>query len=143
MGSAAGTPSGAATLDTGETLQLANLGRRLLAKLIDFVIIVIALGFIGNALIALLVLPAYEIVFTKIKGQTPGKMILRIKVVRADSGYLPDWGPAAARGAIPAVGLFLAFVPGLLVYASPLWNKRKQGWHDMAAKTLVVKASNA
>jgi len=127
-------------------MELAEPWRRLIARLVDGVILFIVFSiFLGavNEFVGLVVVAAYEIVFVALRGQTPGKMLLRIKVVRASNGYLPGWAPAAIRWAIPTMGLvlgwWLAGLPGLLVYASLLWNKRKQGWHDMAGKTLVVK----
>ena len=38
-------------------------------------------------------------------------------------------------GAIPRVGVFL----GVLVYSIALWNPLRQGLHDKAAGTLVVR----
>jgi len=137
--------SGSMTCDTGETMELAEPWRRLIARLADGVILFIVFSiFLGavNEFVGLVVVAAYEIVFVALRGQTPGKMLLRIKVVRASNGYLPGWAPAAVRWVIPFCGFFLFVLPGLLVYASLLWNKRKQGWHDMAGKTLVVKTSS-
>jgi len=67
-------------------------------------------------------------------------MATRIKVVRADNGDLPGWGPATVRWAIPAVGYMLLILPGLLVHASLLWDDRRQGWHDKSVRTLVVRS---
>ncbi len=150
MGAGSEVSNGSVTLDTGETLQLAEPWRRLVARLVDIVILFISfsiiLGVLGvseNQVLPLLLAAVYEIVFTALKGQTPGKMILRIKIVRASNGYLPSWGQAAIRWAIPIVGFVFLVLPGLLVWASLLWNKRKQGWHDMAGRTLVIKTETA
>jgi uncharacterized RDD family membrane protein YckC len=40
-------------------------------------------------------------------------------------------------GAIPRVGVFL----GVLVYSIAMWNPLRQGLHDKAAGTLVVRNS--
>ena len=84
----------------------------------------------------------YEVTLIALKGQTLGKMAARIKVVRADNGQAPGWGKSFGRwiipvalGFIPVVGWVLA----LLVYISLLWDKVRQGWHDKAAGTLVIK----
>ena len=135
-------PAGFAVLGTGETVELATRGQRLGARIIDIVIGVIIgfiVSFVDALLLPILVGAAYEICFVALKGQTPGKMALNTRVVRADSGHLPGWGPAAGRWIIPTVGYILAIIPGLLVHASLLWDDRRQGWHDKAAKTLVVK----
>jgi len=36
---------------------------------------------------------------------------------------------------------FLGALVSLLVYISLLWDSNRQGWHDKAARTLVVKVS--
>jgi uncharacterized RDD family membrane protein YckC len=83
----------------------------------------------------------YEVTLVALKGQTVGKMVVGIRVARADNGGLPGWGPAAIRWALPSI---LAFIPMigwlacLLVYLSFLWDDRRQGWHDKAAATVVV-----
>lgn len=74
------------------------------------------------------------------KGQTVGKMLLKIQVRDANSG-----GPIGpGRGLIRAVVyqvLFLACViPGIVNGLSPLWDRRRQAWHDKAANSLVVDA---
>ena len=139
-----GAPAaGHAALETGEAVELATPGLRLGARLIDIVIgifIGIVVGFVDPLLLPILVGAAYETCFVALKGQTPGKMAVSIKVVRADNGTLPGWGPAAGRWVIPTVGYLLLILPGLLVHASLLWDDRRQGWHDKAVKTLVVKA---
>ncbi|MCE2511106.1 MAG: RDD family protein [Acidimicrobiia bacterium] len=133
-------PGGFAVLETGETVELATRGKRLGARIIDIVIgiiISIVVGFIDPLLLPILAWAAYEIFFVALKGQTPGKMAVGTKVIRADNGNLPGWGPAAGRWIIPAIG-YVLILPGLLVHASLLWDERRQGWHDKAVKTLVV-----
>ena len=77
-----------------------------------------------------------------LKGQTLGKMATSIKVVRADNGLVPGWGKSIGRWIIPAALGFIPFVGwilALLVYLSLTWDKARQGWHDKAVKTLVIK----
>ena len=139
-----GVPAGGyASLGTGGTVEIATPGVRLGARVIDIVIgiiITFIVGFIDPLILPILAGAAYEIFFVALKGQTPGKMATRIKVVRADNGELPGWGPAAGRWVLPAVGYVLLILPGLLVHASLLWDDRRQGWHDKAVRTLVVRA---
>ena len=133
---------GFAVLETGETVELATLGGRLGARIIDIVIgviITLIVGLIDPLLLPILVAAAYETFFVALKGQTPGKMMVNTRVIRADNGGLPGWGPAAGRWVIPTIGYGLLILPGLLVHASLLWDDRRQGWHDKAVKTLVVK----
>ena len=94
----------------------------------------------------------YEIAFIAFRGQTPGKMATRIQVVRADDlfqpewGRPPTWGSSFGRWALPFIlGLPAWFVPYvgeilvMLCYLSLVWDRDRQGWHDKAAKTFVVK----
>ena len=93
----------------------------------------------------------YEIAFTAVKGQTPGKMATRIRVVRAEDlfqpewGRPPSWGRSLVRWGLPFVlGIPAYFVPfgnllAFLCYLSLTWDRDRQGWHDKAASTFVVK----
>lgn len=84
----------------------------------------------------------YEVLMVALKGQTLGKMATSIRVVRADNGLLPGWGKSIGRWIIPVVLILIPFVGWilyLLVYLSLTWDKVRQGWHDKAAGTLVVK----
>ena len=99
-------------------------------------------AFVGFALAGAVVGIIYEVSMIALKGQTLGKMATRIRVVRADNGQIPGWGKSIGRWIIPAALGFIPFVGwllSLLVYLSLLWDKVRQGWHDKAAGTLVVK----
>ena len=85
---------------------------------------------------------AYEVTMIALKGQTLGKMATSIKVVRADDGLAPGWGKSIGRWIIPVVFVFIPVVGwllSLLVYVSLTWDRARQGWHDKAAATLVIK----
>lgn len=94
-------------------------------------------------LITLAIWLVFEAVPTAACGRTIGKLIVGLKVLRADTWSEPGVGKSLGRWAVPAA-LFL--VPGFgnllvaLVYASVAWNKQGQGWHDRAAGTVVVRA---
>ena len=85
----------------------------------------------------------YEITFVAFNGQTLGKMGTSVRVVRADNGASPGWGKSIIRWLIPTL---LAVIPcvGVLAFVSYLailWDRCRQGWHDKAAGTIVVKVS--
>jgi uncharacterized RDD family membrane protein YckC len=84
----------------------------------------------------------YTVLFTKLKGQTLGKMAVGIKVVHMLDGSLPTWGHAIARWALPAAAALVPTVGGLgwlLIYLWILWDPNKQGLHDKVAKTVVIR----
>jgi uncharacterized RDD family membrane protein YckC len=90
----------------------------------------------AGSMIVQLLLPAILIVgFWMWKATTPGKMVVSAKIVDAKTLGEPSTGQLIVR----YVGYFIsAFVFGL----GFLWvafDKRKQGWHDKIAGTLVVK----
>ena len=90
----------------------------------------------AGSLLAQLLLPAALIVgFWVWKAATPGKMVISAKIVDAKTLGKPSTGQLIVR----YIGYFIsAFVFGL----GFLWvafDKRKQGWHDKIAGTLVIK----
>jgi uncharacterized RDD family membrane protein YckC len=69
-----------------------------------------------------------------------GKMALGIQVRDADSGGPIGFGKAVLRRFIYNVLWYLLFIPGLINGLSPLWDARKQAWHDKAVNSVVVRA---
>ncbi|MHB8771741.1 MAG: RDD family protein [Syntrophales bacterium] len=69
-------------------------------------------------------------------GQTPGKMLLKLRVIRA-SGEEMTFGAAFLRWAG-------TYVSSLFLSLGYLWialDGRKQGWHDKIAATLVIRTA--
>jgi uncharacterized RDD family membrane protein YckC len=66
---------------------------------------------------------------------TPGKMVTRLKIVDAKTGNKMSLGQA--------IGRYFAYIPAILPLCLGLvWvgiDKKKQGWHDKLAGTVVVK----
>jgi len=139
------------------TNNLATPGKRFLGRMIDTIILVVGLIALGIAglidfsegatnfgftVVAVLLAAAYEIVFVATRGQTPGKMAVGTRVVTETGDDPPGWGPALIRYAVPGV---VGVIPGLgllgiLIYLWLLWDNKRQGLHDKAAKTLVINA---
>jgi uncharacterized RDD family membrane protein YckC len=78
-------------------------------------------------------------------GQTFGKQISSIRVIRADGDPM-SFGDAAMRqivfksfGGIVA-STFIPLFPWVLNYLWPTWDEQHRALHDMAAKTRVVAA---
>lgn len=90
-------------------------------------------------LVALLVLLwialslAWATLFVGGCGQTPGKMLLGIAVVRSDG--LPVGYP---RALLRALGFGMAALPLGLGFAGVLFTRRRRGLHDWLAGTCVV-----
>jgi uncharacterized RDD family membrane protein YckC len=84
-------------------------------------------------------LVAFLLYFTLLEGylgQTVGKMLLGIKVIREDNGEVPGLGSAALRTVLRIVdGIFGYLVGFIAVMASA----KRQRLGDMAAHTLVVR----
>lgn len=76
----------------------------------------------------------YAVFFTGYCGQTPGKMALRIKVVRADAAPI-GYGRAVVRELIGKTVSWLFLGIGFLMIAV---DGRKQGLHDKVAGSCVI-----
>jgi uncharacterized RDD family membrane protein YckC len=73
-------------------------------------------------------------------GQTLGKMLLRIRVVREEDGGAITSGRSAGRSAFYSVLGGVCGCIGLINVLWILWDSRKQALHCKVAHTLVVKA---
>lgn len=74
-------------------------------------------------------------------GQTLGKRLLNIRVVRADDGGAIGYGQSAWREIFEWLLAFITCGIGFFVdNAWILWDERRQALHDKVAKTVVVKA---
>lgn len=82
------------------------------------------------------ILPAAAVIlFWIYKSATPGKMIVGIKIVDADTGQAPSPGQLIGR-------YFAYYVSIIPLFMGLIWvgiDKRKQGWHDKLAGTVVIK----
>lgn len=116
-----------------------GFGARLAAFAIDaLVIFVVAAplalfglrGFVFEAL-----LPAMAVLaFWRLYGATPGKMAVSARIVDARTGAAPSTGRLVAR----YVGYLASMLPLFAGFAWIAIDRRKQGWHDKIAGTVVV-----
>ncbi len=135
--------------------QLASVGGRLIAYIIDFVIIVVAaivvaivasilgaihLGFLGVLLFIAFYVGAvvYQpYCWVKRAGQTIGHQAMHMRVIKSDGS------PITVGTAIVRV---LGFIVDSIIFGIPvgllwcLWDAKKQCWHDKIADTVVVQA---
>ncbi len=95
-----------------------------------------SLGTLGTLLYFLIIF-AYFALLEGYVGQTVGKMLLGIKVVREGSGELPGLGAGAIRTILRVIDVLpFAYLVGFIVIQFTAKNQRLG---DMAANTLVVR----
>ena len=131
-------------------------GRRVLATIVDGVVIAVVVGILSAlfgtttaaggqvgaslsglpALFAFVLVFGYYIFMEGYLGQTLGKMLLGIKVVREDTGGVPGLRAAAIRTVLRIVDGFLSY---LVAFIAVLASQKNQRLGDMAAHTLVVR----
>lgn len=75
------------------------------------------------------------ILFWVYKSATPGKMVIKAQIVDAKTGNKPS----VKQSVIRYLGYFVSTIPLGLGLMWVGWDKRKQGWHDKLANTVVVK----
>ncbi len=141
------------------TDRLASIGQRALAQLIDSVIIGIPLFFVSTAisgdlteadsgqllLVTVLWLGVslfYNTAMIAIYGATIGKRVMKLMVVNREDGSAVTWTYAAVRALIPTVaGLIpvIGLAANLVVYLRAVFHPLRQGLHDAAAGTIVVR----
>jgi uncharacterized RDD family membrane protein YckC len=144
---------------------LAALGRRLLARIIDALLIGVPMWLIlwsltddwdvgenngdgGSYLkqaIVLLVYFVYEGLMLSARGQTVGKIAMKIRVAMLGNGTVPHGSPGWIRAGVyslPQLVPCVGFLFWLLNVLYCTWDRPyRQCLHDKAAKTVVVSAA--
>jgi uncharacterized RDD family membrane protein YckC len=140
-------------------VEYAGPGRRLAALLIDSILVaaIIACGLlawmtiggkapetgsrafqyaaVGGVLLAL----ALKVTLDAWLQGTPGLRLMDCRLVDARSGL----GIGLVRSVKRTLGLIVAILPVLLGLLWMLWNKRRQGWHDLLAGSVVIREDEA
>jgi uncharacterized RDD family membrane protein YckC len=80
-------------------------------------------------------IPFYVLFWMK-KGATPGKLVLKQKVVDAKTGELPSMKQSIIR----YFGYTISLMPLFLGFIWIAFDKKKQGWHDKLAGTVVIRS---
>ena len=81
-----------------------------------------------------LIIAVTTLLFWRYQGATPGKIAIAARIVDAESGGPPSTGRLVVR-------LLAYIVSALPLYLGFLWiafDRRKQGWHDKIAGTVVI-----
>jgi uncharacterized RDD family membrane protein YckC len=90
---------------------------------------------LGRALIELVLVALFFILFWMYRSATPGKMIIRARIVDAKTGEPPSKRQCVVRYLGYYVSMLPLFIGFLWIAADP----KKQGWHDKLAGTVVVR----
>jgi uncharacterized RDD family membrane protein YckC len=84
-------------------------------------------------------LPAVIVIsLWSIRNATPGKSSLGAKIVDAATGEAPSLGQYIGR----YLGYFVSTIPCCLGLIWVGFSPKKQGWHDMLAGTVVIRAKD-
>ncbi len=92
---------------------------------------------LGHFLVYVGICMAYFTYFHGACGQTPGKVLLKLRVIQVTGENL-TYGVAFLRW----LGSIICRIPLYLGFFWIVCDGRKQGWHDKIAATLVVSKTN-
>jgi len=73
------------------------------------------------------------------RGQTWAKRLLGIRVRDEATGGRIGYGRAFARWVMPALFFNFFLIPGILDGLWPLWDGKRQTWHDKIVRSIVVR----
>jgi uncharacterized RDD family membrane protein YckC len=137
-----GAPMGMPAAGAWAGPPLAEWPQRVAAALIDGVIIGVAgfvVGLISSTLgsIVNIGLLLYFLYMQGTTGATVGKGVMKIKVLREADGQVIGFGMSVVRYIVHIVD----FLPCLLGYLWPLWDKKKQTFADKIISTVVVQSA--
>jgi uncharacterized RDD family membrane protein YckC len=140
-GAAAGTSAGAApsaapppAQPITAALPRAGFWVRMVALLIDFLLVGFLMSVLHTHHFEFIVLAAYGAIMWKVRGSTIGGIVFDLRVVRLD-GREVDWETAIVR----ALSCFLSLVVVGLGFFWIAFDENHQGWHDKIAGTVVVR----
>ncbi|MFM9366967.1 RDD family protein [Streptomyces sp. Da 82-17] len=142
---------------------LADSGRRVLARIVDMLIVGVVVALLswafgwtqvevdadeveygttfGRSILSAVLYLAYDTWFTSRTGQTPGKQLMKLRTANLDNGSTPSVQTSLVRAAVLWLPfsfccycIWTAICGGWSFFDKPY----KQGLHDKAAKTVVV-----
>jgi uncharacterized RDD family membrane protein YckC len=139
------------------TLNVHVTGRRVVATLIDGIILGVLGGIInslfgtkttssgfeftrlstGGIFLLFIVVMLYYVLMEHYLGRTVGKMVTGIRVVDEATGDRPSIGSAIIRSLLRIIDGLFAYLVGFVIVVN---SQRRRRLGDMAAKTLVVRA---
>lgn len=121
--------------------ELAGIGQRFLALFIDGILLSIVTGILVGAgreaggVLSFLIGAGYHWFFlTRMKGQTPGKMVMGIRVIKTDGSAISD-----VEAVLRYIGYAINSLVFMLGWLLALIDSNSQGLHDKIANTYVVR----
>ena len=131
---------------TYEPIELAGIGSRFVASIIDGILLALVAILLlvvlssTSAVLAQFLGLALPVVYhwffwTRRDGQTPGKSVVGIRVVKADGSELSN-----SDAFIRAIGYHVSSLILCLGYIWAIFDGNNQTWHDKLAGTYVVSA---
>ena len=130
------------------TYQLADIGERFIALIIDSLILGMVGGmlgaggghlFWGGGIMSFILGAGYQWYFlTRQNGQTLGKMVMNLRVVKTDGTPISD-----AEAVLRYVGYLINSPILMLGWIWALLDANNQGWHDKIANTYDVKVDKS
>lgn len=120
--------------------ELADMGTRLIAAIIDGVIVGVIngvlFGILRDPVVGFLVGLGYFWYFwTRNNGQSPGKSVMKIRVIKKDGTPMKD-----ADAIVRFFGYYISAAVLMIGFLWAIWDENRQGWHDKIASTYVIKA---
>jgi len=131
---------------TANSYQLADVGDRFIALAIDTFIVsaiggifgVNGGGIFGGGILGFIIGVGYQWYFlTQQNGQTPGKMLMGLRVIRTDGGPIRD-----ADAVLRYIGYLINSAVMMLGWLWATIDSDSQGWHDKIAGTYVIKVGS-
>ena len=98
----------------------------------DMMLNTVLIVLLSTIVINLLISATYDVGFWVLSGQTPGKRILGVRVMRTDGRRV-----TLGKGILRWVGYWISAI-GFLGYFWILLDNRRQGFHDKLADTIVT-----
>jgi uncharacterized RDD family membrane protein YckC len=97
-----------------------------------------AVGIILSSLNAVTVVILYAFVFWTLTGQTPGMMLLGLRVVTDKGEHMTLW-----HSLLRLIGFVISIIFFFIGFIWVLIDDRRQGWHDKIGRTYVIYAWDA
>lgn len=115
--------------------EIAGVGRRLLATVLDFLILHLVLTVVlrnmllspaGVWMVDFIFIVVYSAIFVGVMGQTPGKMLLGLRVIDAQGGGL-SYGQTFRRAVVKWAPVFVLFIVMALLTPEELYQSSADG----------------